>query len=711
MLGQQGIDGPTEEVLDKVAMLNTSHLLDHLPDPLMLLDTGGRVVSLNCPAESILGRTSSECEGQLLGALLSNNFSDQGLDLYHQAFKQCINGTPARASLVFDTPHNVDRQCVLLPSWDAHGTLDGVLLLIGDGRGAEPPRGETDPYEVIKVLASTSLEVIEGCDLKEMIESEASRLARSLGLDFAIFRILHPQEQPQIICHGIEVSDARLVLESRLSDGSMLYQTVNRGQEMIIDDLERSEVNCPVPEIRSMVCLTVNWSERAYGCAVFGNHRLGGDLDLLYPILQVFCNHVATSLRNARLHQELMVRSDILQGLYETTQALSSTLELKELLHTILQTARKLVSADNCYIFQLNRSRERLEAIAHITEEEIREVPELKVGEGITGLVAHTGKGQLVVRADLDPRAITVPGTPKDDPSSIICVPLRFSDDLLGVMTLEKRPGIPFTKKQYELIELFSLQAAMAIHRASQYDKTRAFASNLQMYNVLLTHDVANFNVPIHGFLEMLIKDPKLDMRQRRYVRSALVQSDNISEVISDIRELSRLRSQMGEAPLETVNLVPILKEAREDLLSNAVNEDVEAHISSAPDMAMVMADASLKVLFHNLLAYAFKYGQGRPVEIDVMEHVDASGVWWRVRIMDAGKGIPDEQKKGMFKRFDRLDTVQGSDGYGLSMSVVGILTDRYHGKVWVEDRVPGDPCKGASYNVIFPKIDTRVTE
>ena len=30
-----------------------------------------------------------------------------------------------------------------------------------------------------------------------------------------------------------------------------------------------------------------------------------------------------------------------------------------------------------------------------------------------------------------------------------------------------------------------------------------------------------------------------------------------------------------------------------------------------------------------------------------------------------------------MFRRYDRLDTVQGSDGYGLSMSVVGILTDR----------------------------------
>ncbi len=710
MHGPLGTDGPIEELVERFSMVSSPQLIDHMPSPLILLDPRGRVVYINEPAEAILGRPAGECTGQQLVALISKDLSPQGWEMYLQAFRQCLEGVPSRACTVFDTPHHEERRCVLLPSWDSQGAVDGVLMVIVEDRGLEV-RGEADPYEMIKVLASTSLETSEGSDLKEMIDAEASRLIRSLGLDFAIFRILNPQGEPQLLCHGIVEPEAKQVLECMLPDGTMLYQTANRGHKVVIDDLERSEVSCPVPEVRSLVALTINWSERSYGCAVFGNRRLGGDLSLLFPILQVFCNHVAISLRNTRLHQELMARSNILQGLYETTQALSSTLELRELLHVILQTARGLVAADNCFIFQLNAASDRLQAISQITEEGITTVPELNVGDGITGLVAQTGKGQLVVRADLDPRAMTVPGTPAEEPSSIICVPLKFGDDLLGVMTLEKRPGVPFTAKQYELIELFSLQAALAIHRASQYEKIRSYASSLQMYNVLLTHDVANFNVPIHGFLEMLIRDPKLDLRQRRYVRAALVQSDNISEIISDIREMSRLRAQAGEALLDVVDIIPALQEVRDELLSNAVNEDVETHLDATAAKALVKADGSLKMLFHNLLAYACKYGQGRPVEISVLDHCENEGEWWRVRIMDAGKGIPDEQKQGLFKRYERLDTVQGAEGHGLSMSVVATLCERYHGRVWVEDRVPGDHSRGASYNIIFPKVDDRNME
>ena len=124
--------------------------------------------------------------------------------------------------------------------------------------------------------------------------------------------------------------------------------------------------------------------------------------------------------------------------------------------------------------------------------------------------------------------------------------------------------------------------------------------------NVLLTHDVANFNVPIHGFLEMLLKDPKLIIhRQRRYVRSALVQSDNISELISDVRELSLLRSKLGDQPLREVDMIPVIRGAKEDIFSNAVYEDIETKFETQTESANIMADAFLKDLFYNLLSNA----------------------------------------------------------------------------------------------------------
>ncbi len=694
----------------KGSSLSLAHVLTSIPLPIIVLDVSGRIVHVDERAKVVMGRGSKEIIGLLFEELLAKGGSPSQLEVYSNALKKSFEGEPARAALTFSTPlGNPEYRCTLIPSTDAQGMVDGTVVILREERSKEHVPSEGRPNEPIRVLAKTSSDLLENADLKEIIEAETARLVSSLGLDFAIFRILTPDERPLMLCHGIDYKEAREVLESSMLDGTPMYVSVCKGRELILDDI--SEVTATlrnVPKVRSLAALTIHWTNKAYGCAVFGTRRPGVSVRMHHPILKVFCNQVGISLRNAALRHELVHRNEELRGLYETTQAMSSMLELDELLHIILQTARDLVKADNSFIFKLDPRTGTLKPISKITEAHLPEEIELKVGEGITGHVVKTGKGLLVERADLDSRAVTVPGTPDDEPSSIICVPLRFSDDMLGAMTLEKRPGVSFTPKEYELIELFSLQASMAIHRASQYDKIRTAAANTQMYNVLLTHDVANFNVPIHGFLEILLKDPKLDERQRRYVRSALVQSDNISELITDIRELSRLRAKGDEVPLEPVDMIPVILEAKEDIFSNAVYEDVETRFVSTVGSAVTMADGFLKDLFNNLLSNACKYGRGAPVEIEVGEHAQDGKEWWKIMIRDEGKGIPDERKAGLFKRYDKLDTAHGSDGHGLGLSVVGALCERYGGKVWAEDRVPGDPSKGSAFIVLLPKAITE---
>jgi signal transduction histidine kinase len=709
MIEEQGGPASSEAAEEQiVSSLSVVHVLNHLPSALVLLDTSGRIVHVNGRAKFLLGRDPKDCLGLPFEELLHKGGSPPPREVYAQAMQKCLVGEPTRANLVFTAPQgHPELRCRLIPSVDAQGAADGVLVVLREEQAArEPTSGDGRNLESIKVLAKASSDILENADLKEIIEAEVARLIASLGLDFAIFRILTPDDRPLMLCHGIDYKEAREVLESKLTDGTQMYVSVCKGKEMLLNDLtDISRTLCAVPKAQSLACLTIHWSNKAYGCAVFGTRRPGVTLKTHYPVLQVFCNQVGISLRNAALYRELMSRNTELRGLYDTSQALSTTLDLDELLHVILQTARDLVGADNCFIFMLDPGAGKLHVISQITEDHMPSDIELKVGEGITGHVAQTGQGLLVERADLDPRAITVPGTPADDPSSIICVPLRSSEGMLGVMTLEKRPGMPFNPKQYELIELFSLQATLAIHRASQYDKLKSSMAATQMYNVLLTHDVANFNVPIHGFLEILLKDPKLDERQRRYVRAALVQSDNISELIADIRELSRLRAKGKDINLTGTDMVPVIKEAKEDIFSNVVYEDIETRFESTVETAMVQADSFLKDLFYNLLSNACKYGHGAPVEVFISEAVHDDREWWKVQIKDGGKGIPDERKPGLFKRYDQLDTVQGSDGHGLGLSVVGALCERYGGRVWVEDRVVGDPSKGSAFTVLLPKL------
>ena len=687
-------------------------MLGNLPVPAFLIDTSGMIVGISAPGEAALGREAREAVGMPFEDVLSRGQGHLARGVFTGAFEKVLAGNPVKTDLTFAPPQGEKaHRCLIMPTYHEHGIIAGALIIFCEGSpGVTADEGRS--LESIKVLARTSTDIIENADLKEIIEDEAARLVGSLGLDFAIFRILTPDERPLMLCHGIDYKEAREILEGKLADGTPMYMSVCKGKGMMFNDLsDCTEYQCVSPDVRSLACLTVHWSNKAYGCAIFGTRREGVSIRSHYPFLQVFCNQVGISLRNAALYRELKMRNTTLRGLYDTSMALSSTLELQELLNIILHAASGMVKADTYMIFQMDHVRQKLKTISIISScNDIKDL-ELDIGQGISGHVAQTGKGILVERADLDPRYYMRPGTTDDEPRSIISVPLKFSDRLLGVMALERGPGEPFNPKEYEIIELLSLQAAMAMHNTSQYEKIKDYASNLQVYNVLLTHDVANFNVPIHGFLEMLLKDPKLDDRQRRYVRSALVQSDNISELISDVRELSRLRSKLGDMPLEVVDMVPVIREAKEDIFSNVVYEDIETRFESSVASAEVKADAFLKDLFYNLLSNACKYGRGMPVEIKIGELADEKGEWWAVQILDGGRGIPDERKAGLFKRFDQLDTIQGSDGHGLGLSVVGALCDRYGGRVWAEDRIPGDYSKGSVFTVLMPKTSTRPKE
>jgi len=72
--------------------------------------------------------------------------------------------------------------------------------------------------------------------------------------------------------------------------------------------------------------------------------------------------------------------------------------------------------------------------------------------------------------------------------------------------------------------------------------------------------------------------------------------------------------------------------------------------------------------------------------------------------VEDNGPGIPDILKARIFNRFERGDTK--AHGKGLGLYIVRSLIEDYHGRVWVEDRVPGDHAKGARFVIMIPAID-----
>jgi signal transduction histidine kinase/PAS domain-containing protein len=691
------------------SMRLSSQLMDELMTFVHLMviafDQTGKIIVYNKTVEEVISRSSSEVLGSQIMDILDPK------EIQKTEVMQAIHDVLGGRMLTLKMPllsatGTLFLNWRLTPLKDDQGNTMGVLALSNDPTHAVKMAKDIEQLgRHMEILAETSRDISDNLDPTESIDHELIRMVKALDFDFAIFRLIDEGNIPQMFCSGVDFRNGRALLESPLENGTALYTSVENGNIFASEDLQKDRrISIHYDRPRAIICLPVQFRRESYGCAIFGSFLPMSDIMSKETVLQVFCNQVAISHRNGKLHRRQVRSNNEFQILYEASKVLSSTLDHKEVIVAILHKARQLVSAENCLLFEMDPRDGKLRCTQNACQTPMNVAGlEVEVGVGITGLVAKTGQGILLERADLDDRSVLLEGT-QDDPSSLICVPMKFGEDILGVITLEKRPGLPFTSREYKLVEMFSFLAATAIKNASTYSRVKEKASRQQVYNILLTHDVANYNVPIHGFLEMLLTDPKLDDRQRRYVKSALAQSENISSLISDVRRLWKLKA-MEQSPLLPVDLSPILSEAIHDIQMNALYGDYHIAFNSPPGKLTVKADSFLKDVFYNLLSNACKYGDQKPIEVTVSEHSENGVDYFRISVADYGHGIPDERKDFLFKRFDQLDSESAAEGHGLGLSVVNALAERYGGRVWVDNRVTADFTKGSIFSLIIPRV------
>jgi PAS domain S-box-containing protein len=260
-------------------------------------------------------------------------------------------------------------------------------------------------------------------------------------------------------------------------------------------------------------------------------------------------------------------------------------------------------------------------------------------------------------------------------------------------VTLSTDPkGVP------ELIAVLSrdITERKEAERNLQHARDRA-----EFFTDLMSHDISNYIQGVLGWLDLLTKDDVLDGQQQDHASKAKEQAGRVSELISRVRSLSRAEHPEDLTP---VDLGVIIDEAIGDLRHKYKDRSVTVQIADPEGPVMVSADDLLKDLVINVLDNAIKFSGGQEATVDVdLERIDADGRRWvRFSVSDRGPGIPDKAKSRVFYRFVR--TEDSTEGTGLGLSLVMALTDRYQGRVWVEDRVPGDHSGGAKVIVELPE-------
>ncbi|WP_424358464.1 PAS domain-containing sensor histidine kinase [Methanocella sp. MCL-LM] len=226
--------------------------------------------------------------------------------------------------------------------------------------------------------------------------------------------------------------------------------------------------------------------------------------------------------------------------------------------------------------------------------------------------------------------------------------------------------------------------------------------SRAELYLDLMSHDINNLNQIGIGFLEMLLDSPRLDGREKELLAKSMESLEGSTRLIQNVRKLQQVRS--GEMRTQKIAVGQVIDEVKSYYTSTKGGEKIDY----APAYGCaVMANGLLFDVFSNLVGNAIKHSaeKGSPtVSIRSEETVERGKKYCRITVEDNGPGIPDELKDRIFDRLRQGATRAG--GKGLGLYLVKSLVESYAGRVWVEDRVPGDHTRGSRFVVMLPAAE-----
>jgi len=166
---------------------------------------------------------------------------------------------------------------------------------------------------------------------------------------------------------------------------------------------------------------------------------------------------------------ELKARFERLQLLHQVSEVINSTLDPQEALHLIVRESVRLVNAASGSVVLVNPTSGFLEIQASQGLPASAAQLKLRVGEGITGWVARTGKPACVGDVAADPRYISL----RPEACSELAVPFEVRGEVRGVLNVDSDELDTFGPREQELLEALAKQAARVIENTWHYEQLR----------------------------------------------------------------------------------------------------------------------------------------------------------------------------------------------------------------------------------------------
>ncbi|WP_126634802.1 sensor histidine kinase [Embleya hyalina] len=258
-----------------------------------------------------------------------------------------------------------------------------------------------------------------------------------------------------------------------------------------------------------------------------------------------------------------------------------------------------------------------------------------------------------------------------------------------------ERPDVHVPSGVAEVDELGRTLADVLGRYDVQTARTRDALDTARAFAATVDHELRGPLTGMRTDLDVLVGYPDLAAHERVEVLADLTAGhERILSLLASLRALAQ--GDLADAqPFERVDLVELAHEAAHDARIRRPGAEVE--VVGSGEVRVDGLRPGLRLVVDNLIGNALVHGRDPhgPTPIRVVVEAVPDGA--RIRVDDAGPGIPVDRRAAVFERFRRGPD---SPGAGLGLTLVAQQVELHRGRVTVADPPEG---VGTRVEVVLP--------
>lgn len=223
-----------------------------------------------------------------------------------------------------------------------------------------------------------------------------------------------------------------------------------------------------------------------------------------------------------------------------------------------------------------------------------------------------------------------------------------------------------------------------------------------------VSHDLRTPLTSMQAMLEAIqdgiVSDPETI---HEYVGRSLSEVTNLSLLISDLFELSKLDTGHMDAKFVSASITDLISDVVSNLMAKAKRKEIKLRGEIEPNIPpIIMATDKIQRVLYNLIDNAVQYTPNQG-EITIKACTQGNNI--RVDVHNTGKAIAEHHLPMIFNHFYRIEesrtqNIDGQRSTGLGLAIAKAIVEMHNGTI----AVTSTPNKGTTFCFTLPLHDTE---